>query len=91
MKCHCLGLHCLPKYLFTTTEQLKFTKVIQVCVYYCILHIKCLIRADNNRADNDQTLVFLIGSNLVGSQPFLTWKTFLWLSLGSNQYRREGL
>ena len=69
MKWHCLGLHCLPKYLFTTTEQLKFTKVIQACVYYCILNIKCF-----NRADNDRTLVFLIGSNLVGSQPFHKWK-----------------
>ena len=48
------GLHCLPKYLFTSTvlpvpRQLKFTKVIQACVYYCILHIKCLNRADNDR------------------------------------------
>ena len=50
MKCH-----GLPKYLFTTTvlpvpRQLKFTKVIQACVYYCVLHVKCL-----NRADIDQT------------------------------------
>ena len=37
--------YCLP-----VPRQLKFTKVIQVCVYYCILHIKCL-----NRADNDLT------------------------------------
>ena len=39
--------YCLPR-------QIKFTKVIQACVYYCILHIKCL-----NRADNDQTLVYV--------------------------------
>ena len=56
MKCQCLGLHCLPKLQFTTTtvlpvpRQLKFTKVIQACVVYCFLHIKCL-----NRADKDQT------------------------------------
>ena len=41
--------YCLP-----VPRQLKFTKVIQACVYYCILHIKCL-----NRADNDQTLVYV--------------------------------
>ena len=44
--------------------------MIQACVYYCILHIKCLYRADI-----DRTLVFLIGSNLVGSQPIHIWKT----------------
>ena len=59
MKCHCLGLHCLSKYLLTTTvlpvpRQLKFTKVIQACVYYCVLHIKCL-----NRAEKDQTEVYV--------------------------------
>ena len=36
--------YCLP-----VPRQLKFTKVIQACVYYCILHIKCLNRADNDR------------------------------------------
>ena len=41
--------YCLP-----VPRQLKFTKVIQTCVYYCILHIKCL-----NRADNDRTLVYV--------------------------------
>ena len=51
-------------------RQLKFSKVIQACVYYCILHIKCL-----NRADNDRTLVYI--SDLVGSQPntSIQWKT----------------
>ena len=41
--------YCLP-----VPRQLKFTKEIQACVYYCILHIKCL-----NRADDDQTLVYV--------------------------------
>ena len=36
--------YCLP-----VPRQLKFTKVIQACVYYCNLHIKCLNRADNDR------------------------------------------
>ena len=37
--------YCLPE-----TRQLKFTKVIQTYVYYCILHIQCFNRADNDRA-----------------------------------------
>ena len=36
--------YCLP-----VPRQLKFIKVIQACVYYCSLHIKCLNRADNDR------------------------------------------
>ena len=53
MKCHCLGLHCLPKYMYLFTTSVL--PVIQACVYYCILHLKCL-----NRADNDQTLVYYL-------------------------------
>ena len=45
--------YCLP-----VPRQLKFTKVIQACVCYCILHIKCL-----NRADNYQTLVYVYWFN----------------------------
>ena len=41
--------YCLP-----VPRQLKFIKVIQACVYYCILHIKRL-----NSADNDRTLVYV--------------------------------
>ena len=37
--------YCLP-----VPRQLKLTKVIQACVYYCNLHIICLSRADNDRA-----------------------------------------
>ena len=37
-------LKCKP-----TLKQLKFTKVIQACVYYCILLMNCLNRADNYR------------------------------------------
>ena len=44
-----VNYYCLP-----IPRQLKFTKVIQACVYYCILHLQCL-----NRADNDQTLVYV--------------------------------
>ena len=33
--------YCLP-----VPRQLKFTKVMQACVYYCNLHIKYLNRAD---------------------------------------------
>ena len=42
----------VPVYYYSLPipRQLKFTKVIQACVYYCILHLQCL-----NRADNDQT------------------------------------
>ena len=39
--------YCLP-----VPRQLKFTKVIQACVYYCILHIKCLNRAGNDRTND---------------------------------------
>ena len=57
MKCHCLGSSLFAKVpVFTTTvyclpvpRQLKFTKVIQACVYYCNLHVKCLNRADIDR------------------------------------------
>ena len=35
--------YCLP-----VPRQLKFTKVMQACVYF-FLHIKCLNRADNDR------------------------------------------
>ena len=40
----------VPVYYYCSpVPRLKFTKVIQACVYYCILHIKCLNRADHDR------------------------------------------
>ena len=51
--------------LLPVPRQLKFTKIIQACGYYCILHMKRFNRADN----------MFIGSNQVGSQPVHTWNT----------------
>ena len=38
----------VPVYYFCFIYQ-YLDNVIQGCVYYCILHIKCLNRADNDR------------------------------------------
>ena len=37
MKCHCLGLHCLPKYLFTTIVYQYLDNFYQSNTGLCLL------------------------------------------------------